>query len=46
MVELVYKVMDGETVGESGLSDEQVQFVKTAKVILGHTLYSDSWLEI
>lgn len=46
LVELVYKVMDGETVGESGLSDEQVQFVKTAKVILGHTLYSDSWLEI
>jgi hypothetical protein len=21
-------------------------YVKTAKVIMGHTLYSDSWLEI
>lgn len=46
LVDLVYKVMDGESVNESGLSEEQKQFVKTAKVILGHTLYSDSWLEI
>jgi len=25
---------------------DETDFVKTAKVILGHTLYSDSWLEV
>jgi 5-methyltetrahydrofolate corrinoid/iron sulfur protein methyltransferase len=30
----------------SSLSKEEADYVKTAKVILGHTLYSDSWLEI
>ena len=31
---------------KSPLSDEERKYVKTAKVILGQTLYSDSWLEI
>lgn len=43
---LVYKVEDGEAIDMSSLSKEEVDFVKTAKVILGHALYSDSWLEI
>jgi 5-methyltetrahydrofolate corrinoid/iron sulfur protein methyltransferase len=40
----VLAVMDGEDpdVGTKELQD----YVKTAKVILGHTLYSDSWLEV
>ncbi|MFH0786339.1 MAG: dihydropteroate synthase [Pseudomonadota bacterium] len=46
IVEIVHKVMDGETLDMGGLSKEMVDYVKTAKVILGHTLYSDSWLEI
>ena len=28
------------------LDEEKMQFYKTAKVLLGHTLYSDSWLEL
>jgi len=44
--EVVYKVEDGEPVDMDSLSEEQVQFVKTAKVILGKVLYSDSWLEL
>jgi hypothetical protein len=28
------------------LSGELQGYVKTAKVILGHSLYSDSWLEL
>ncbi len=28
------------------LSKEMQDYVKTAKVILGQTLFSDSWLEI
>lgn len=43
---LVYKVEDGEAIDMSSLSKEEVDFVKTAKVILGHSLYSDSWLEV
>jgi 5-methyltetrahydrofolate corrinoid/iron sulfur protein methyltransferase len=43
---LVYRVMDGETADPSGLSKEEADYVKTAKVLLGQTLYSDSWLEV
>lgn len=43
---LVHKVEDGVPIEIGGLTDEEVKYVKTAKVILGHSLYSDSWLEI
>jgi 5-methyltetrahydrofolate corrinoid/iron sulfur protein methyltransferase len=46
IVEVVHKVMDGEVIDMGSLSKELQDFVKTAKVILGHTLYSDSWLEL
>jgi 5-methyltetrahydrofolate corrinoid/iron sulfur protein methyltransferase len=45
-VEVIHKVMDGEAVDTSTLSRELQDYVKTAKVILGHSLYSDSWLEL
>lgn len=43
---LIHKVEDGEAIDESKLSKEELDYVKTAKVILGHKLYSDSWLEV
>ncbi len=43
---LIHKVEDGQPVDMNTLSDEERKYVKTAKVILGQTLYSDSWLEI
>jgi len=46
IVELIHKIMDGEEVGIDGLSKELKDYAKTAKVILGHSLYSDSWLEL
>lgn len=46
LVELVGKVMDGEAIDMGSLPEEQVKYVKTARVLLGHNLYSDSWLEI
>jgi 5-methyltetrahydrofolate corrinoid/iron sulfur protein methyltransferase len=46
VVEIIHKVMDGEDVNMGGLSKELQDYVKTAKVILGHSLYSDSWLEL
>jgi len=38
--------MDGEAVSLSGLSKEATDYVKTARVLIGQTLYSDSWLEL
>ena len=43
---LVHKVMDGETIDLSGLDKKQIEYVKTARVLAGQTLYSDSWLEL
>ncbi len=44
--ELIGRVMDGEDMDLSGLDKRQVDHVKTAKVLLGHSLYSHSWLEL
>jgi 5-methyltetrahydrofolate corrinoid/iron sulfur protein methyltransferase len=43
---LVNKVIDGEVISVASLSEEQVKYVKTARVLMGQSLYSDSWLEI
>jgi len=45
IVELVYKTMDGEDIDLSPLSQKEVEYVKTAKVLTGENLYSDAWLE-
>ncbi len=46
IVEVIYKVMDGEDIKKADLTKEQLDYMKTAKVILGYSLYSDSWLEL
>lgn len=43
---LIHSVMDGADIDVSGLSKENTDYVKTARVLMGQTLYSDSWLEI
>ena len=45
IVELIYRVMDGEDVDLASLSPKERDYVKTTKVLLGQTLYSHSWLE-
>lgn len=45
IVELIYKTMDKEDIDLSKLTPEEVNYVKTAKVLMGETLYSDAWLE-
>jgi cobalamin-dependent methionine synthase I len=45
IVELIYKAMDGENIDLSALSQKEVEYVKTAKVLKGETLYSNAWLE-
>jgi 5-methyltetrahydrofolate corrinoid/iron sulfur protein methyltransferase len=46
IVEVIHKVMDEEDIDMGSLSEELQGYVKTAKVILGYSLYSDSWLEL
>jgi len=45
VVELIHKAMDGESIDPSSLSQEEADYVKTAQVLMGQTLYSDAWLE-
>ena len=46
VVEVIHKVMDEEDIDMDSLSKELQDYVKTARVILGQTLFSDSWLEL
>jgi 5-methyltetrahydrofolate corrinoid/iron sulfur protein methyltransferase len=43
---LVGRVFDGEEIDLSGMSKQEVDYVKTTKLLLGHSLYSHSWLEL
>jgi 5-methyltetrahydrofolate corrinoid/iron sulfur protein methyltransferase len=45
-VDVILKIMDGESVDISGLPKDIQQYAKTARVIMGQVLFSDSWLEI
>jgi 5-methyltetrahydrofolate corrinoid/iron sulfur protein methyltransferase len=44
--ELIGKVEDKESIDMGALSKNEVDYVKTATVLLGESLYSDSWLEL
>ena len=46
IVDLVYRVMDGEKPDLSTLGEEEVKYVRTVRVLTGESLYSHSWLEI
>ena len=46
IVDLIYNIMDGNEPDRNALSKELLDYAKTVDVILGKTLYSDSWLEI
>jgi 5-methyltetrahydrofolate corrinoid/iron sulfur protein methyltransferase len=45
IVKLVYRVMDGESIDMESLPADARDYVKTARVLTGETLYSHSWLE-
>ncbi|MFZ0451247.1 MAG: dihydropteroate synthase [Desulfatiglandaceae bacterium] len=46
VVEVIHKVMDEEGIDMGSLSKELQDYAKTAKVLLGQSLFSDSWLEL
>ncbi|MFH0825038.1 MAG: dihydropteroate synthase [Pseudomonadota bacterium] len=44
--ELIGRVVDGEDTDIASMSKDEADYVKTAKVLMSHSLYSHSWLEI
>ncbi|MBF0549342.1 MAG: dihydropteroate synthase [Deltaproteobacteria bacterium] len=46
IVELIHKTMDEEPIDVASLSKELQEYYKTVRVIMGFSLYSDSWLEV
>lgn len=46
IVELVHKMMDGEQPDIASLPKEMANYARTARVLMGESLYSASWLEV
>lgn len=46
IVDLIYKIQDGIQPDMASLTKEMQDYAKTVNVILGNTLYSDSWLDL
>ncbi len=46
IVDLIYGMMDGNQPDIASLPKEMQNYAKTVNVILGNSLYSDSWLEL
>jgi 5-methyltetrahydrofolate corrinoid/iron sulfur protein methyltransferase len=46
IVDLIYGMLDGNEPDMASLSKEMQDYAKTVNVILGKSLYSDSWLEV
>jgi 5-methyltetrahydrofolate corrinoid/iron sulfur protein methyltransferase len=46
IVDMIYGMLDGVEPDVGALSKEMLDYKKTVDVIMGKTLYSDSWLEV
>jgi len=46
IVELVHKMMDGDTPDIASLPKEMANYARTVRVLTGESLYSASWLEV
>ena len=46
IVDLIHRAMDEEDMDISALSGKEQEYVKTTQVLMGKTLYSNSWLEV
>lgn len=46
IVDLVYRMMDGEKPDPDSLNQKELEYMKTVRVLTGESLYSHSWLEI
>jgi hypothetical protein len=45
-VKIVHDIMDGKSVDIPSMSKTLQNYAKTARVIMGQVLFSDSWLEV
>jgi len=43
---LIYRIMDKEQIDLKSLTKEELDYVKTTKVLMGQILYSGSWLNV
>ena len=43
---IVWQVMNGKELDIKNLSEEEINHLKTTRVLLGHSLYSHSWLKL
>ncbi len=46
IVSFVHRVMDGDRPDATKLTPKELEYYKTVRVLLGETMYSDSWLEL
>jgi 5-methyltetrahydrofolate corrinoid/iron sulfur protein methyltransferase len=46
LTKLIYRVMDKDQIDLKSLSKEEADYVKTTRVLMGQTLYSNSWLQM
>jgi 5-methyltetrahydrofolate corrinoid/iron sulfur protein methyltransferase len=46
IIRLVHRMMDGEKIDLNSLNEEERKYAKSVRVLMGETLYSDSWLDI
>lgn len=46
VVQLVHKLMDGESVDLASLSEDHLKYAKSVKVLTGDSLFSNAWLEV
>jgi 5-methyltetrahydrofolate corrinoid/iron sulfur protein methyltransferase len=46
VIDMVFKMMMGENPNMSALTEDMRKYAKTARVLLGQTLYSASWLDV
>ncbi len=46
IIKLVHGIMDGQKPDYATLTEEQVKYAKTTRVLMGESLYSHSWLDI
>ncbi len=46
LVKLVHDIMDDNEPDPSTLSDKEMEYYKTTRVLMGKTIFSESWLEL
>jgi hypothetical protein len=46
LLKLVHDIMDGNEPDPGRLSSKEMEYYKTTRVLMGKTIFSESWLEL